>query len=114
MKTGKSLMAGVLAMMVTGSGALFAADDMMKGDDQWKDFRMMMTQRSEMMRDMMAMQKETMMIIRNLNHKPSGEEKQRLDEMMGKLDDMIKQDREVSKKMMHKWNPDDKHHGGDW
>lgn len=79
-----------------------------RDDDQWSDFRMVMTQRHEMMVGMMKMTRETMEILKNLNHKPSAAEKEKLAMMIEDLDRMMARDKEMSNKMMHKWNKDDK------
>lgn len=50
----------------------------------------MMEQRKEMMDSMMAMMKQTMGILKDLNHTPSADQKKKLEEMMSNLDDMIK------------------------
>ena len=76
----------------------------------WSDFKMMMTNRHKMMRDMMAMNRDVMKILVGLNHKPSADEKQQLSDMIMKLDKMIAMDKEMGMKMKDKWKMKG-HHG---
>jgi hypothetical protein len=45
--------------------------------------------------ELMSMLKETMGILRNLDHAPSADEKRHLGEMMGRLDVMLKQQQQM-------------------
>jgi len=110
-------MMNVLAMvMVTMllTGTAWAADDGQKMDE-WADFRTMMTERHKMVRGMMEMNSELMKIVKNLNHKPSAAEKEKLGNMIKDIDTMIAHDVEIGKKMMKKWKKKDwgdkGHHG---
>ena len=49
--------------------------------------------------ELMVMLKETMSIIRNLDHAPSADEKRQLAEMINRLDAMLKQQQEVMQDM---------------
>ena len=48
-------------------------------------------QKGQCMQEVMSMLKETMGILKDLNHKPSSEEKKQLGDMVNKLDDLINQ-----------------------
>lgn len=72
-----------------------AGDDMTKGEQP--AWRMMMHDRQQMTQDVLGMMKETMAIIRNLNHKPSDAEKARLDEMMSKLDVIMEKEKKMAR-----------------
>lgn len=52
--------------------------------------------------DMMRMLKETMEIVRDLNHKPSAKDKERLNEMIERLDKSIAKHKEMKKKWSKK------------
>ncbi len=80
------LMSSLLAQAPANAG-----DDTDKGDHP--DWRMMMHERQQMTQDVLGMMKETMAIIRNLNHKPSDAEKARLGEMMSKLDGFMEKEK---------------------
>lgn len=60
----------------------------------------MMEQRKEMMDTMMTMMKETMGILKDLNHTPGADQKKRLGEMMSKLDEMMKKHNAMHEEMM--------------
>lgn len=62
----------------------------------------MMKARQEMMTDMMGMLKETMTILKNLNHKPSAAEKEKLADMIGRMDEIIASHDEMHEKMHKK------------
>lgn len=107
-------MLAMLVVMTLLTSTVWAED---KGHnmDEWADFRTMMTERHKMVRSMMAMTRETMIIINNLNHKPSPAEKKKLGNMIKDIDGMIARDVEIGKKMMKKWKKKDwgdkSHHG---
>ena len=52
-----------------------------------------------MTEELMGMLKETMGILRNLDRAPTVDEKRQLDEMMGRMDVMLKQQRNMMKDM---------------
>lgn len=62
----------------------------------------MMKARQQMMTDMMGMLKETMAILKGINHKPSAAEREKLDAMIGRMDKMIAQHEEMHEKMHKK------------
>jgi len=97
----------VTIAMVLSAGTVLASDDKDGSKEDWSDFRMMMTERNKMVRSMMAMTRETMMIIRDMNHKPSADDKKKLDGMITDIDKLIEHDVETGKKMMKKWKKDD-------
>ncbi len=59
----------------------------------------MMQARHQMMNDMMGMLKETMSILKGLNHKPSAGEKEKLGDMIASMDKMIAHHDEMHEKM---------------
>ncbi len=93
------LLAGALVLMLAG-GQVLAGE--MKGHDKGKSmFGQMMKERQQMMTDMMGMMKEMMGILRNLNHKPSAAERERLGEMMRKRMKEMHGERKMMKKNGH-------------
>ncbi len=65
----------------------------------------------KMHHEMTMMLKTTMEILRDLNHQPSAAEKEKLTEMIGKIDNMLEQHTKMKKK--HKEMGGDGHHGDD-
>lgn len=55
------------------------------------------TERHQMMQDVMGMMKETMMILKDLNHTPTAEQKGKLDEMIKRMDGFMKKHEEMMK-----------------
>ncbi len=91
------LLAGALVLLLAG-GQVFAGE--MKGHGNGKSmFGQMMKERQQMMTDMMGMMKEMMGILRNLNHKPSAAERERLGEMMQHMDEMMARHEEMHEMM---------------
>ncbi len=86
MKRSTILVSAALALFL--SAGLVQAGGMPGHGDGKSHYGEMMKERQQMMTDMMDMMKETMAILRNLNHKPSAEERERLGEMMQHLDEM--------------------------
>ncbi|MBI1195691.1 MAG: hypothetical protein GC138_07590 [Gammaproteobacteria bacterium] len=89
-----------------GSSMAADRDDWKKGnsDAQWDDFRMVQTERHEMIVGIMKITKDLVNIVNNLNHHPSEADKVQLQEMGKKLDELIAKDDELSRKMAGKWN----------
>jgi paraquat-inducible protein B len=54
--------------------------------------------------ELMSMLKETMDIIRNLDHPPTADEKRHLTEMMSRLDVMLKQQQDMMQNMQDQLN----------
>ncbi len=71
------------------------------------DYKEHYKKRHQMGMDMMQMMVETMTILRDLNHKPSADEKARLSEMIEQMEAMMADHRDMGK--MHKKMG--KHHG---
>ncbi len=69
-------------------------------DDKRKKYQQHYTQRHQMHMDMMQMLSETMTVLRDLNHKPSAEEKARLSDMIKQLDEMMATHKEMGSMMM--------------
>lgn len=61
-----------------------------------------MTEHHQMMQDMMGMMKETMAVLKDLNHSPTAEQKTRLDEMINKMDGFMKKHEEMMKEKQEK------------
>ena len=80
-------------LIVTGLLSATMMSPALAGKDDDKDWRKKYQehylQRHQMNMDMMKMLSETMTILRDLNHKPSAEEKARLSEMIKQLDEMM-------------------------
>lgn len=97
----------VAVMLLASVGTVMASDKDKKDGDDWADFRMMMTERNKMVRSMMAMTRETMKIVRDMDHRPSAADKQKLSDMIDDIDKLIEHDVDTGKKMMKKWKKDD-------
>jgi len=98
----------VLIALLTLAGASWAEDrdgDWKKDKDaaQWDDFRMVQTERHEMIVGIMKITKDLVKIINDLNHHPSESDKVQLQDMSRQLDAMIAKDDELSRKMAGKW-----------
>jgi len=81
-------------MSVFAMGHATAADE--AAGNRGSELRQMMHDRQQMTQDVLGMMKETMGIIRNLDQKPTGKEKQRLEEMMAKLEQIMKKEKEMA------------------
>ena len=95
-----------LFLAFTASGPALASGDH-DGDrsmkDKWADFRMIQTERHKMITELMVITRDLTEILRNLNHRPSASEREALAGMAKKLDEMLEHDKEISRKMAHKW-----------
>jgi hypothetical protein len=92
MKVGRVMLSVMLAMswwMTTPSWA--------GGED--RSGTMAERQYQSVTEELMGMLKETMSIIRNLDHAPTAEEKRQLAEMMSRLDAMLRQQQQVMEDM---------------
>lgn len=98
MKITGVIVAVIMALAVFTVADASARSDDMKGD---KMDRGMMSEKMAghhmMTTEMMGMFKETLAIVRDMNHTPTAEQKKRLDEMIGRMDEMIKQHDEYMK-----------------
>lgn len=89
-------------------------------DDKRKNYQEHYKQRHQMNMDMMQMLSETMIILRNINHKPSDAEKARLDDMTKQLEQMMAEhkmmaDKAMQRMDMHMKNDGrGKHHDKNW
>lgn len=97
MRMTRVVMAVLLAFAVFTATEAFAA-----GPQHDKKGMMMenMKDHHKMMSDMMGMFKETMGIVKGLNHTPTAAQKKRLAEMMDSMDGMMKKHDEMMKMKM--------------
>jgi paraquat-inducible protein B len=95
MKMRRMLLSLVFAMCWGLSAPLWAADEKAPGAGQ---------QYQSVTTELMSMLKETMDIIRNLDHAPTADEKKHLTEMMSRLDVMLKQQQDMMKNMQDQLN----------
>lgn len=72
------------------------ADDAMGG--QMMQMHKMSAEHQQVFKEVLGMVKDTMAIVRDLNHKPSEEQKKTLDAMIKKLDDISKKHEDMMKK----------------
>ena len=72
------------------------ADDAMGG--QMMQMHKMSADHQQVFKEVLGMVKDTMAIVRDLNHKPSEEQKKQLDAMIKKLDDISKKHEDMMKK----------------
>ena len=87
------------------AGSTLASDggmmhDGMMGSKKMYMHRMM--KHHKMMDNMMKMLKETMVILRDLSHRPTEAQKKKLEEMIEKMDKMIKMHNQMMMKMKQK------------
>lgn len=82
-------------------------------DDRKARYKEYYMQRHQMNMDMMQMLSETMTILSNLNHMPSAKEKQRLNDMIKQLNEMMETRKEMWDKAQQRMmdGDDDGHHG---
>jgi len=95
MKMRLVLLSMVFAMCWGLSAPLRAADEKAAGTGQ---------QYQSVTTELMSMLKETMDIIRNLDHPPTADEKKHLTEMMSRLDAMLKQQQDSMQNMQDQLN----------
>ncbi|MBI5599778.1 MAG: hypothetical protein HY890_08610 [Deltaproteobacteria bacterium] len=76
---------------------------MMMGDDMKGPHREDMIEHHRMTQDALRMLRETMVILRDLSHKPTAEERKKLDGMISRLDDMVKKHEEMMKRKKEMW-----------
>ncbi len=105
------MMSIFLSLILTGSFASAGDSDMPDGKDYQGKMSMegkkmgraggmgMMKARQQMAIETMAMLRQTMSILQDLNHKPSAEDKELLGKMVGRLDTMMSDSHEMGKKM---------------
>jgi len=102
-----SLIVMFFALLTLASVSMASDRDWKKDKDgaqQWDDFRMVQTERHEMIVGIMKITKDLVNIVNNMNHHPSKADKSVLQDMNRKLDAMMAKDDELSRKMAHKWN----------
>jgi|GEM_PF-2595487 len=108
-RTGFKALSPIIALIalltLTGTSMAADSDDWKKGnsDDQWADFRMVQTERHEMIVGIMKITKDLVNIVNNINHHPSAADKVQLQDMSRQLDALIAKDDELSRKMAGKW-----------
>ena len=95
MKMRLMLLSLMFAMCWGLSAPLWAADEKTAGAGQ---------QYQSVTTELMSMLKETMSIIRNLDHPPTADEKRHLTEMMSRLDAMLKQQQDMMQNMQDQLN----------
>lgn len=89
MRTSSFLLAFVLALALLVAPAAYAANPCATNpcatkDDPW-------AMHHQMKKEHLGMLKDLMVIVRDLNHKPTEAEKTKIDGMIKRLDDMIEQ-----------------------
>ncbi len=102
-----SLIIMLFALMTLASSSMASDRDWKKDNDsaqQWDDFRMVQTERHEMIVGIIKITKDLVNIVNNLNHHPSKADKSQLQDMGKQLDAMMAKDDELSRKMASKWN----------
>ena len=95
-----------LSLFLTGGIAHADDSEKSEGKEGMKGMKMhraggmdMMKAHQKMTTDTMEMLRETMSILRDLNHTPSAEERERLGEMIAHMDAMMAEREEMQKKM---------------
>lgn len=105
MKLIRIVTAGIIGAALVGGVAVASPEG--EGHEQRSDKRemymKMAQERHEMSQDMMKMLRETMEIVRNLDHKASAGEKEKLGKMIGRIDEMLQkhEDMREEHKQMH-------------
>ncbi len=108
MKSTRYLLPTLVLAIASSIGGPAVASGMHDGDhakkeDKWADFRMIQTERHKMITGLMTITRDIAEILRHLNHKPSASEKEALARMTRELDEMLRHDKEISRKMADKW-----------
>lgn len=104
----KSFLTACLLSLFLAAGAVQAGDMEMpcgkgkKGMMGHGGGMEMMKARQQMMTDMMGMLRDTMAILKDLNHKPSSAEREKLAGMIQRMDEMMAQHEEMHEKMRKK------------
>jgi alpha-D-ribose 1-methylphosphonate 5-triphosphate diphosphatase PhnM len=96
------LLAGLSSAIIAStfiSNPAFAEKDR-DGDSRRDHYKKAFEERHQMSQNMMSALKETMTILRDLNHKPTVAEKQRLSDMIEQMDVMMSRHDEMAKKRM--------------
>ncbi|MFZ3114277.1 MAG: hypothetical protein WA133_11800 [Syntrophales bacterium] len=70
---------------------------MMGGGMMMEQGKMMMKDHQGMCQDAMGILKETMIILKNMNHTPSAEQKKKLEEMITKIDGIMRKHEDMMK-----------------
>ncbi len=111
MKIKLLMMSIFLSLILTGGFASADGSDMPDGMDHQGKMSMegkkmgraggmeMMKAHQQMAIETMAMLRQTMSILQDLNHKPSAEDKELLGKMAGRLDTMMSDSQEMGKRM---------------
>ena len=91
-------MRSIMVVVATGFAAMLISapvfadmdkDDSGKSGDKREMYMKMAQERHEMSIDMMKMLRDTMEIVKNLEHRPTAEEKEKLGKMISQMDEMI-------------------------
>ncbi|MDH4228034.1 MAG: hypothetical protein OEV59_09860 [Deltaproteobacteria bacterium] len=90
------MLGGALSVSYSDDKSYRGGDGMMMKDGK-KDGMMMRGEHKGMVRDMMIMLRDTMTIVKGLNHTPTDKEKEELSKMIEKMDEMIKKNEEMMK-----------------
>jgi len=102
MKITGFFLSALLAFTLLASTAMAGrkGDDMMKNPCDMKGSMMgsMMNEGHKLNQEMMEMLKETMTILRDIKHYPDEAQKKRLDEMIGRIDGMVKEHKSMMEK----------------
>ncbi len=109
MRNSTIVIAILLALTLFTATDSFSGDKHMQGDKKDGHSMMMqgdMQEHHKMMTDMMGMIKDTMGIVKDLNHKPTAEQKEKLSDMIDNMEGIMKMHEEKMKKhngmKMHK------------
>jgi len=109
MKIMNVIVPGILSLFLIGSYAYAADTETSEGMMDMSGQKMgqgsgmeMMKARQQMMTGMMETLRETMSILKDLNHQPSDEERKKLGEMITRIDTMISRQQEMQEKMREK------------
>jgi len=96
MKAFFAVMSLFLPLCLAAQSPVWADDEKPGGNPQWSE---MEQRRQSVTEELMSMLKETMGILRNLDSKPSADEKKRLDAMISRLNVLLAQQQEMMKRM---------------
>ncbi len=89
---------GLVTSVALMSSVVVAEDDDRRGEYR-NDYREHYRERHQMNMDLMKMLMDTMEIVRDLNHKPTADEKKHLDVMVNEMKRMMDRHKEMEKWM---------------
>ncbi|MFQ5470315.1 MAG: hypothetical protein ACE5EH_08410 [Gammaproteobacteria bacterium] len=104
----------IVALTVVFFSQLAMAGDGHHGKMRWtveskKHYQEMMRERHRMHNEMLVMVKATMVILKDLNHKPSPAQREKLGKMINRIDEMMTRQKEMAEETKNRMKEMHKH-----